>query len=87
MRGPKRPSDDLGYPVLCALELTTDGRINDFIKVASAYGKESHSEVQSLINTSRILYVDPNKDRTDRWLEARRLELPVGLTNYDSITK
>lgn len=45
MRGTKRPSDDLGYPVLCALELIPDGRINDFIKVASAYGKESHSEV------------------------------------------
>ena len=30
-------------------------------------------------------HLDPNKKRTDSWLEARRLQLPVGLTNYDSI--
>ena len=78
-------NDDLGYPVLCALELRPNGEINDFVKVASAYGKDSRGGVQSLIDTSDILYVDPNKNRTDSWLEARRLQLPVGLTNYGSI--
>ena len=28
---------------------------------------------------------DLDKKRTDNWLVARRLQLPVGLTNYDSI--
>ena len=78
-------NDDMGYPVLCALELAPNGEINKFIKVASAYGKDSRNGVQHLIDTSSILYVDPNKNRTDSWLEARRLQLPVGLTNYGSI--
>ncbi len=78
-------NDDLGHPVLCALELTPNGQINKFLKVASAYGKGSRGGIQSLIDNSDILYVDPNKERTDSWLEARRLQLPVGLTNYGSI--
>lgn len=78
-------NDDLGHPVLCALELTPNGQINKFLKVASAYGKDSRGGIQSLIDNSDILYVDPNKERTDSWLEARRLQLPVGLTNYGSI--
>ena len=78
-------NDDLGYPVLCALELRPNGEINNFVKVASAYGKDSRGGVQNLINTSDILYVDPDRKRTDSWLEARRLQLPVGLTNYGSI--
>ena len=53
-------NDDLGHPVLCALELTPNGQINKFLKVASAYGKDSHGGIQSLIDNSDILYVDPN---------------------------
>ena len=71
-----------GKPVLCALELKPDGNISNFIVIASAYPK---SAVQNLINTSDILYVDPNKNRTDSWLSSRGLQLPEGVTNYGSI--
>lgn len=70
-----------GKPVLAALELRPSGEIENVIKVASSYSRD----VQYLIDNSDILYVHPNKNRTDSWLEARRLQLPVGLTNYGSI--
>ena len=74
-----------GTPVLVAMELRPQdkkGEILDFAKIASAYGKET---IQNAINTSEILYVDPNKKRTDTWLDALRLQLPAGLTKYGSI--
>lgn len=78
--------DAAGNPVLVALELKPTGKnaeIQDFSKIASAYGKKN---VQNLLNTSDILYLDPNKNRTNRWLEARLgLQLPAWLTNYGSI--
>ena len=48
------------------------GEILDFAKIASAYGKNN---AQQLIDNSDILYVDPNKKRTDTWLDALRLQL------------
>jgi len=51
--------------VLVALELNpTDrgGKNLNVIKVASAYGKEKN--LQNFINKSKILYVEPNKERT-----------------------
>lgn len=71
-----------GKPVLCALELRPDGRIDNLIKVASAYGKNG---VQTLLNNSDILYIEPNKNRTDNWLKALGLQLPSAQTNYGSI--
>ena len=79
--------DAEGSPVLVALELRPQdkrGEILDFAKIASAYGKRN---AQNAINTSEILYVDPNKKRTDAWLEALRLQLPSGLTKYGSISR
>ena len=71
-----------GKPVLCALELKPNGNIDNFIKIASAYPK---NPLQNLVNTSDILYVNPDKNRTDSWLKAIRLQLPSRLTNYGSI--
>lgn len=74
-----------GSPVMVALELRPQnkhGEIMDFAKVASAYGR---TQVQHDINTSDILYLDPNKNRTDTWAEALRLQLPAGLPKYGSI--
>lgn len=73
-------------PVMAALELRPQnkrGEILDFSKIASAYGRE---QIQNDINTSDILYLDPNKKRTNTWLEALRLQLPAGLTKYGSIS-
>lgn len=67
---------------MTALELRPDGRIENFVKVTSAYPKKA---LQNLINESDILYVDPNKKRTDTWLQTLRLQLPAGVTKYGSI--
>ncbi len=75
--------DDNNVPVVCAVELMPNGSIDNFVKIASAYGKDSG--LQSLIDKSDILYVDPNKNRTDTWLKTFRLQLPAGLTKYGSI--
>lgn len=77
--------DAEGKPVLAALELSPQnkqGEIQDFAVIASAYGKNN---AQQLIDNSEILYVDPNKKRTDGWLGLLRLQLPSRLTNYGSI--
>lgn len=54
----------------------------DEFKVASAYGKD---HAQRFINSSEILYVDPNKNRTHTWLKRTGLQLPVGLNQYGPI--
>lgn len=77
--------DEAGNPVLAALELSPQnkaGEIQDFAVIASAYGK---SGAQRLIDQSDILYIDPNKKRTDSWLQLLRLQLPSRVTDYGSI--
>ena len=78
-------TDESGTPVLAVLELHPKNRngieLND-LKIASAYGKD---RAQGLIDSSKILYVDPNKKRTDRWLRDNRLQLPFSSTIYGSI--
>lgn len=74
--------DENGHPIVAALELKPNGRVENFVKVASAYSKDS---LQNFIRQSDILYIDPNKKRTDTWFQALRLQLPAGVTKYDSI--
>lgn len=71
-------------PVLGVIELhpTRNGIAVDEFKVASAYGKDN---AQRFINSSEILYVEPNKNRTHTWLRRTRLQLPVGLNQYGPI--
>lgn len=74
-----------GKPVLAIIELyPTSGKgfKMDSMKLVSAYGKDN---AQSLINRSRILYVEPDKKRANRWLLQNRLQLPLSITNYGSI--
>lgn len=74
-----------GNPVLVAMQLSPtgkSGKILNMSKIASAYGRKN---AQNLIDTSDILYVDGNKKRTDTWLRALGLQLPVSLTTYGSI--
>lgn len=68
-------------PVLGVIELhpTRNGIAVDEFKVASAYGKDN---AQRFINSSEILYVEPNKNRTHTWLRRTGLQLPVGLNQY-----
>ncbi len=76
--------DDDQKPVLAVLELSptsNKGVILDQIKLASAYGKDN---IQNFINSSKILYIEPDKKRTDNWLNVNRLQLPLRSTNYGS---
>ena len=78
--------DANNHPVLAVLELNPvgqDGHSLDIIKIASAYGKDTNP--QRLIDQSRILYVDPNKNRTNSWLTVNRLQLPLPSSSYGSI--
>lgn len=76
-----------GRPVLAAVELAPQkksGEVQDFAVIASAYGKNN---AQSIIDSSDVLYVDPNKKRTDNWLLVLRLQLPSSITSYGPISK
>lgn len=76
--------DSAGKPVLAVLELEpmSNGNYLNELKIASAYEKDTP---QNLINTSKILYVEPNKNRTHEWLSRTRLQLPFGLNHYGPI--
>lgn len=77
--------DKTGKPVDVSLELlptNNKGLELDNIMVTSAYGKRN---VQGLLNRDQLLYIDPNKKRTDTWLAVNRLQLPLRITKYGSI--
>ena len=77
--------DANGKPVLIALELSPrshKGEIQDFFIITSAYGKDN---AQQIIDSSDILYVEPNRERTDQWLGLLQLQLPSRLTTYGPI--
>ena len=56
------------------------GNSLNILKVASAYGKDTNP--QGLIDNSKILYVEPNKKRTQNWLTVNRLQLPLPSSSY-----
>ena len=78
--------DQKNDPVLAVLLLNpTDngGKALDILKISSAYGKSTNP--QGLIDTSKILYVEPNKKRTQNWLTVNRLQLPLPSSSYGFI--
>ena len=75
--------DQKNEPVLAVLLLNpTDrgGNSINILKVASAYGKDTNA--QGLIDNSKILYVEPNKKRTQNRLSVNRLQLPLPSSSY-----
>lgn len=86
-----------GLPIMAVLELAPTNRkgtaVLDVIKITSTHSRKSSNpnkpaditQTQSMIDTSDILYIEPNKNRTDNWLVANRLQLPLHITNYGSI--
>ena len=75
--------DSKNNPVLVALELNPTekgGKSLNIIKIASAYGKDV--DLQGFINKSKILYVEPNKERTHNWLSVNRRKLPLPSTRF-----
>ncbi|MDD3337215.1 MAG: hypothetical protein PHI98_17200, partial [Eubacteriales bacterium] len=78
--------DENGVPVIAVLELRErqkGGQILDMQLVKNAYGKDSRLDIQ--VKNSEILYLDPDKKRTNSWLQGLGLQLPSDATNYGSI--
>ena len=74
-----------GKPVTAILELqptTRGGQLLRMNIIASAYGKDN---AKSLIKSSDLVYLDPNKNRTDTWLQGLGLQLPSNATTYGSM--
>ncbi|MBQ9797855.1 MAG: hypothetical protein IJW50_09060 [Clostridia bacterium] len=74
-------------PIIVALEINPTTRsgnssYNNIIKIASAYPRKN---LQNLIETSNIRYVDPNKNRVNDWLKVNRLQLPLPNSQSDSV--
>ena len=83
-----------GVPVMAVIELkpiSARGYELNEIKVVNAYSRDGNNpnatmrDTQSIIDTSNILYIDPNKERTDTWLSENRLQLPLQITEYGPI--
>ncbi len=88
--------DSDGLPIMAVLELLPlkdkSGVVLDEIKVVSTHSRKNNNpnsvvQTQSIIDTSDILYVEPNIKRTNNWLTRTRLQLPFGVTNYGSIKR
>ena len=79
--------------VMAAVQLTPTpggGTEAEFSLVTSAYGR-SKENIQNLIKNSELLYLDPNKKRTNNWLMQLRVQFPsrqppfgsIGTISYD----
>ncbi len=77
-----------GKPVLVSLELLPTNQkktvVLDFAVITSAYSKGA---LQRYLDENSILYIEPNKKRTNSWLSLNRLQLPLGENRYGSIRK
>ena len=54
----------------------------DFSVIASAYGKDN---AKGLVESSGLVYIDPNKNRTESWLQGLGLQLPSDTTALGSV--
>lgn len=76
-----------GERVMAALHLTprAGGDMEtEFTLLASAYGR-SEENIRNLLNNSEVLYLDPNKNRTNTWLMQLRVQFPSGQPAYGPI--
>ena len=76
-----------GDTVMAALQLTPQPGGNtaaEFSLVTSAYGR-TQTSIRNLINNSELLYLDPNKNRTNNWLMQLRVQFPSGQPPFGPI--
>lgn len=76
-----------GKPVMAALNLTpipTGGMEAELAVIASAYGR-SVGNASRLVESSDVLYLDENKNRTNTWLMSLGLQLPSGQPAYGPV--
>ena len=80
---------DGGKPVMISVLLnlkTKSGEILDYAVITSTYGRRVNN-VQNLIDKSDVYYVNQNKSRTEKWLQALGLHLPSAITKFGSIKR
>lgn len=78
-----------GKPVMLSLLLNPknkSGEILDYAVITSTYGRRTNN-IQNLLDSSQIYYVNEDKNRTDGWLQALGLQLPSAVTKLGSIGK
>ena len=78
--------DTNGDPVTAILELqptSKGGQLLDMTVIASAYGKEGN--VAKFVESSGLVYLDPDKQRTESWMQGLGLQLPSDATAFGSI--
>ena len=78
-----------GKPVMLSLLLNPqnkNGDILDYAVITSAYGRRTNN-LQSLMDNSRIYYINENKNRTEEWLQALGLQLPSAVTKLGSTAR
>ena len=74
-----------GKPVTAILELQPTNRggiVKNINIVVSSYGKDN---AKGFIESSGLVYIDPNKNRTESWLQSVGLQLPSDTTAFGSI--
>ena len=75
-------------PVLVSIELLPQNKkatkLLNVSVITSAYAKNN---LQRYINKNSILYINPNKKRTNKWLSLNRLQLPVGENRLGSVRR
>ncbi len=79
-------TDTNGDPVTAILELqptTKGGQVLNMTVIASAYGKEGN--VAKFVESSGLIYLDPDKQRTESWMQSVGLQLPSDATAFGSI--
>ncbi len=79
--------DNTEKPILTAIELeptSKRGRYQNFNLVVSTY-EVSNNYAKNQIETSPILYLDSNKNRTYNWRQSVGLQLPSDTNNLGSI--
>lgn len=74
-----------GVPVLLALELhpsNSKGIEVEEIKICSAYTKD---KFLNWFKNQDFLWINPNKNKTNKWLKRTRVQFPVGINQYGLI--
>lgn len=77
---------DNGISVMAVLELEAKnqgGELQNFNVLPSAYGKSTNPK--GFMEKSDILYLNPDKKRTNTWLQGLGLQLPSDTTLYGSM--
>ncbi|WP_251616090.1 hypothetical protein [Senimuribacter intestinalis] len=78
-----------GDTVMAAMKLAMNkpnATVHEIEIITSAYSR-TRKNIQGLLTESKILYIEPNKNRTNDWLSSLRVQFPSDVTKYGSIDR